>query len=307
MNLLLVNKSVDCFPDKSGDNIIDNVYRFETTNRLIRAIRKIHLSLPIPFKGIWLSRYVKSIKNYEKIILFDTGNAKYLINYLHKKIGNKSKLILWFWGPVEISISPNSIDNSKCSIWTFDYNDSQKYHLNLNTQFFFRENIIKSNNNSIDVFFVGTEKNRLEELLRLKKLFESINLSCLFHIVKSNSYYQSKIGFSYSKEISYYDSLKLLSQSRAVLDVVSPEQVGLTLRPLEALFLKKKLITTDTNIVNHKLYNPNNVFIIGVNDISKLKDFINSDYDESLYNENTNYYSFESWINRFDYDLKERN
>ena len=75
-------------------------------------------------------------------------------------------------------------------------------------------------------------------------------------------------------------------------------QEGLTLRVLEALFYSKKLITNNKNIKKYDFYNPNNIFIWGVDDEKNLLNFINSDYitiEENILNR----YSYDSWINRF--------
>ena len=75
-------------------------------------------------------------------------------------------------------------------------------------------------------------------------------------------------------------------------------QKGLTLRPLEALFLRKKLLTNFSAIKNQDFYSPNNIFIMNEDDERCLKDFINAPL--SLEHENCIMeYSFASWLKRF--------
>ncbi len=50
--------------------------------------------------------------------------------------------------------------------------------------------------------------------------------------------------------------------AKAILDIPSPKQKGLTIRTLECLALKKKIITTNETIKNYDFYNPNNICII---------------------------------------------
>ena len=302
MKLVLVNKSVDCFPVTSvNDNVIVNIYRNEIQTKIMRILRKLHLMSFLPFKSLWLNKEVRNIDKYDKIIIFDTGNVKYIIDYLSKRNRNV-KIILWYWGAVSISVNPNLINRNKCSIWTFDKDDSVSYGMKLNSQFFFKENIRFSSKIKWDVCFIGTEKNRLSLLISLENKFNILGLTTYFHIVKSNSIYTSSNEFNYSKPISYNESLTLVSETKAILDIVSNDQNGLTLRPLEALFLKKKLITNYANIKSTLLYKLNsiNIFILGEDDDSKLIDFINSSFDETNYLELTKYYSFDSWINRFE-------
>lgn len=67
---------------------------------------------------------------------------------------------------------------------------------------------------------------------------------------------------------------------------------------MEAIFLKKKLITNFRNIKTEKFYNPSNIFVIGEDNPEELESFINSpmkEIDSSL----IEYYEFNNWINRF--------
>ncbi len=87
-------------------------------------------------------------------------------------------------------------------------------------------------------------------------------------------------------------------KSKSILDFVSIGQSGLTIRPLEALFLKKKLITNDKFIKNFDFYHPDNVFILGKDKMEYLSDFLEKPFieiEESI----TSKYDFSNWIKRF--------
>lgn len=45
--------------------------------------------------------------------------------------------------------------------------------------------------------------------------------------------------------ISYQENLDNIRKSKCIVDVVQKGQIGLTLRPLESLFFKKKLLTNN--------------------------------------------------------------
>ena len=60
-------------------------------------------------------------------------------------------------------------------------------------------------------------------------------------------------------------------------------QVGLTIRTFEALHLKKKLITSNKNIMKYEFYTPNNIYVIDENSENKIpNEFFESDFDESF-------------------------
>ena len=87
----------------------------------------------------------------------------------------------------------------------------------------------------------------------------------------------------------------IIRQSRVVLDIQSPRQTGLTIRTIESLGMKKKIITTNQEISGYSFYNPHNVCTI-----DRKKPFINEDFIVEKYQELTQetykYYSIESWI-----------
>lgn len=87
---------------------------------------------------------------------------------------------------------------------------------------------------------------------------------------------------------------KLIVGSRCILDSPQDGQLGLTIRVLEALGAKKKLITTNEDIKNYDFYRPENVYVYnGRFDYDDI--FFNSSYqeiDEDIYQK----YSLRSWL-----------
>lgn len=300
--LLLVNDFGGFFPKEAETSKQYDLYKAKIRNKYVRIIRKMHLMTFLPFKNIWFSNWTKIISNFESIIIFDTGNVPYIAKYLRKKYPDK-RIIVWYWGPVEISVNPKLMNKNKYEVWSFDERDCNKYEFKFNTQFYFKENIKRVDTKFVipksDICFVGTEKNRLSMLLKLETCFNDCGLKTYFHIVKSNSHYENNMNFSYKKAIDYPQLLACIQQSKAVLDIIASDQFGMTLRPLEALYFKKKLITNDQNIIYRNIYNSNNIFVIGIDDFNRLYDFINSEYDESSYEQLIEYYSVKAWLNRF--------
>lgn len=86
----------------------------------------------------------------------------------------------------------------------------------------------------------------------------------------------------------------IFASSRCVLDSAQAGQMGLTIRVLEALGAKKKLITTNKDIVNYEFYHPENIYVYeGFIDLDNV--FFNSRYvnvDNGIYKR----YSLESWL-----------
>ena len=56
----------------------------ELTNKFLRIIRKLHLSINIPGRSIWLFNWYKIIDKYDTIILADAGNTYNVARYIHE-------------------------------------------------------------------------------------------------------------------------------------------------------------------------------------------------------------------------------
>lgn len=73
------------------------------------------------------------------------------------------------------------------------------------------------------------------------------------------------------------------------------KQSGLTMRTLETLGAKKKLITSNIDIKRYDFYNENNIFIIEDENLEGINEFINKDYEDinqDIYEK----YSLRSWV-----------
>lgn len=298
--LILINQTENSyFPNVIADCDLKSLYSsYRYWNRILR---KIALRYDIFFlENILFNSWMTSIEKAKGVILFDTGNAPYLIKLINKRFPEK-RVILWYWNSIAESVSIESYKDCKAEFWSFDKNDCKKYQMKYNTQIFIEENlrVIEHVNDGKEVFYVGADKNRAELLFPLKEYFERNGISYLFNLVKYGDS-ENNYGLEYMKPLIYSEVLSYADASKAIVDLVADWQSGLTLRPLEALYLKKKLITNMKNIVEYDFYNPKNIFILGVDDISGLRDFIKGDYDDTNYNFFRRRYSFQEWLKRFD-------
>tara|TARA_B100001989_G_C24521025_1_gene455857 strand:+ start:18 stop:689 length:672 start_codon:yes stop_codon:yes gene_type:complete len=97
------------------------------------------------------------------------------------------------------------------------------------------------------------------------------------------------------KQLSYDEVLDILNQSKSVLDIQHPNQKGLTMRTIEMLGNKKKLITTNKEIRQYDFYDPQNIIVFDKHNKTLDLDIINQEYNQvssHIYNN----YSISSWI-----------
>ena len=94
------------------------------------------------------------------------------------------------------------------------------------------------------------------------------------------------------------DILDYISKSKAIVDFQGDWQHGITLRPLEALFYGKKLITNSKEVEKMDFYRPGNVFCTYKDDISNINKFLDSPL-EVIPDEVIKKYDLTGWVERF--------
>lgn len=305
--LFLTNGKNDMIKSKKYGNGIFAYPVYKYNNKIYKAfimfIRKAHCDFILKYVlGIW----AKNIENYDIIVCEGLKGKKWIFEYLLKHKKDKTKIIMWHWNKIYVQeISPDDSIAQQCEQWSFDPDDCEKYNFKFNTQYFSKINFNESLEKKWDIYFLGTDKNRTEKLLKMENIFRSLGKKINFHIVKSHL---DKINpcITYKNYISYKENLRNVIQSSVVLDIPISGQKGLTLRVLEALYYKKKLISFNEDLKRQSFYNPNNILILFEKDLEdntiykKIKTFIDMPYCETVENELAReYFSFEEWILRF--------
>ena len=265
------------------DTDIECYYKVKINNIFLKVTRKYKL----PFFKLFLGKWKSNLDSYDTVILFDNGYSSLISKYIKKKNSN-IRVILWFWNPVTEQSKKFLNDKYVDEIWTYDKNDAEKYKLKYNTQFYTKNLKIKNVAKKQDILFLGREKGRKQDIDKLKEICNKQDIKFKAFIISNEKDY-----VSYEKYIEY------LQESEAILELIKENIRGLTLRTLEALFLKKKLITNNKDIVNFDFYNPSNIFVLGIDELENLKEFLNKPY-ENIDQKVINYYDFEEWLKRFE-------
>lgn len=88
-----------------------------------------------------------------------------------------------------------------------------------------------------------------------------------------------------------------IAESRAVIDVNRPDQLGLTMRTIEAVGAQRLLITTNKDIVNYDLYNKTSTILVD-REKPQVDDMIFNHDDTPFPLELRKQYSITSWVDR---------
>ena len=282
-------------------------------NRLVNVFWKTGLRSILP---ILFAFNPKTLIDYDMVIVPDSRHTTWLVDYLHRN-NPHLKIIVWVWNTLwgnantYVALNQKYQQDDRVTVATFDLADSRKYGLLYVPNFYF-SSIVKryktSNPAKYSTIFVGVEKGRGRTIQKLRTIFEHIGQKAYFHVVPNRSKWQHichKIAqFMGSQNstgfIPYEKILKLIDQSRSVLDISNDGQSGMTLRVMEALFFEKKLITTNQFVREMDFYNPRNVLI--VNDTTNeemVRAFLEEPYEKLPANV-IQQYDFSSWLDSLD-------
>lgn len=266
------------------------------------------------------------LASYSLIIIFRCQQPLEIIKYI-RTYNKKCRIIYWLFDTIGSISSPIFYNINKKNrelietrqiynfeVWSFDKSDCKKYGIKYNNSFLFEIKNMLNTEIKYDCFFCGFNKGRVDNLRKLQTILDSINKTYNFLIVKPPTFLKKikKRFIKISKNkinndngilflensIKYDEYLKNLYMSKCIIDIVQEQQTGMTLRAIESIFYRKKLITNFKYIKEYDLYNKNNIFIIGVDDIDKLKSFIDGEYEE-LDQNILNKYTINGWLKNF--------
>lgn len=118
-----------------------------------------------------------------------------------------------------------------------------------------------------------------------------------YNKVRVQAFRRARPGEFNFRILAVGDYLRLLTRSRAVLDVNHADQSGLTIRTIETLGARRKLITTNTDVENYDFYHPSRVLVIDAKrpDVAAIKTFLDVP-QEALDPDTYRHYGIHEWV-----------
>ena len=322
MKLLLIMPKFFNYPEliiKELNNMGYEVDFFDdrpSTNAWIKAVIRINKNLIQTYIKKYFDEVMKTVRNKKYDVVFVISGqslsfSEYMIEQI-KESQTLAKFVLYQWDsqtnfPYIKKVQPYF---DKC--YSFDRRDVEETpSLKFLPLFYSRvyEDIGTKNNKDFkyDFCFVGTAH---------PKKYKFINImSEQLKIVYPNQFiyyfFPSKIVYFYRKFMNnefrraqysefHFEPLTgkemndVYETSKCVLDSAQAGQFGLTIRVIEALGAKKKLITTNEDVVNYDFYRPENIYVYeGKIDLDNI--FFKEEYkevDKDVYEK----YSLRSWL-----------
>jgi len=222
------------------------------------------------------------------------------------------KVYTYMWDSIKNKKNSLKLLESSDRFFTFDYEDKK---INQEIKFLplFYINDYKElqpvSDYQYDFTFIGTvHSDRYTTIKKIEKFSIEKDLKIFFYF-----YSPSRILFFFQRlfkknfknidrnDISYEsmskkDIVNIISKSRVIIDIQHPFQNGLTMRTLEVLGAKRKLLTTNNKVKEYDFYDDNNILIFDRGNVRIDKEFINKKYqdiDHGIYEK----YSINGWLN----------
>lgn len=208
-------------------------------------------------------------------------------------------------------------------VYTFDRYDCQNKEMYHFLPLFYTEiyeKIGKRNaeNRKYDCSYIGTahpkkymDINRLASEVRKVMPRQFIyhympsKLKYIYHKMTAPEYKKAKYQEFQRVKLSMESMIKVIEQSQCILDAPQAGQTGLTIRTIESIGAKRKLITTNADIMNYDFYRESNILAVE-GEINFKSPFFTEEYEElpeSIYKK----YSLRSWLAALTEDCKEEN
>ena len=295
-----------------NDNIVLHIDERPFKSALKKAINTFFPKFFLRTANKYFEKELSKCSFVPDVILAVKGEllSKKTISLIRSKYPN-TKLILYLWDSIECVRGINKTIPLYDKVFSFDRKDCLQYGFTFRPLFCDNEISQKLNSKyEYDLCFYGTmHTDRFSVLTQVNKAaikskLKTIDFCYLPSRFMRIYYWLTNKGYrKFNKELLSFvpktqsEISSLIANSKAILDINDQKQSGLTIRTLESLLAKKKIITTNDDIINYDFYDERNILIIDRHKVElPVSFFQDSNDDSALSDEIYRKYSVEGWI-----------
>lgn len=260
----------------------------------------------------YYANILREVKNrkYDYILFIDCEMPTSKVLKAYRKVFPKAKFCLHLWDSIK---NLKGVEEKLCYfdyITSFDKSDVRKYNQIKFRPLFFCDEFRNKDQTAFceyDLCFIGTihsDRYRVINEIFAQARQYGLKTYCYPYLQSRFIFYYYKItkkefrgtridDFKYKKK-SAVEIADIVSRSKVIVDVQHPMQSGLTMRTLEMVGMKKKMITTNQDIASYDFYRKNNIMVVDRNHIKYKKEFFESPYRE-IGKQIYEYYSIARW------------
>ena len=294
--------------------IVDAYNERPTNNGFARILIRINRNLIYKYINNYYDGIIKECQGKKfDYIFFIKGESisKGIIERL-RNAHPEAKIIMYYWDSIANNHNARGLLESFDKVLSFDKNDAKEFGLQFLPLFYIPQYESIANKDvpqKYDLMFAGTvHSDRYEFINGIAKQIEDAGGKCFtwFYFPSKVNFYKLKwdnpkfrkanikdfqfIPMSRDTLLNYY------AESRIQIDIQHPKQTGLTMRTIETLGAKKKLITTNADVVNYDFYRSENILVVDRLNPVIPKEFIDIPWQE-IPEETYKKYSVSSWLN----------
>lgn len=204
---------------------------------------------------------------------------------------SNAKFYMYQWDSIQNNKNAEVIAKYFDKVSTFDIDDAKAKDWNYRPLFYVLDSDRTKKRKYDFTYICSLHSKRLGILKDLKKkygnycnylyVFSGFLHYVMQKYVKHNESFtgvkENEIRF---KPLSLYDTNKILADSNIVIDYTHPQQTGFTMRTIESIGHRCKLVTNNDKVYDSDFYLSNNVYVYDDEDFFVPQDFVDSPYQE---------------------------
>lgn len=300
--------------------IVDYFDERPANNFFVKAIIRLNRRLISPYINAYHRQIINDTRQfiYDYIFIIKGESISISSINLLRQLHPNAKIILYQWDSVANNKNALQLISHVDKNFSFDKIDCEKYGLIFRPLFFIDDYArvsLERSKSRYDTLFIGTIHGDRYSLV--KKIEEGLQGKSYswFYFPSRLLYYKKWLqdrhvrmagvnAFQF-KPMHKERILHLFGHAKAIIDIQHPKQTGLTMRCIETIGAKRKLITSNVHIKEYDFYNPHNILVIDRHNPIIDKDFINTPYEDIPDNIYQNY-SINGWLKQvFNLDTNE--
>jgi len=289
MKLLLIMPKFFDYPQMITEELNRMGYEVDffddrpSTNGWIKAVIRVNKNLIQKYISNYFKKMMETVRSKQyDVVLLISGQSLSFSEEMIKNIRDAqplAKFVLYQWDSLKNFSYIGQMQKHFDKCYSFDKNDVQNSEVFRFLPLFYCRRYEQIGNQTKEDFkydfcFVGTAHPKKYKFIKLmsEQLKEVYPNQFIYY------FFPSRLVFFYRKlrnvelkkahynefhftALSGKDMVDVFTDSRCVLDSAQAGQIGLTIRVLEVLGAKKKLITTNADVKNYDFYREENIYV----------------------------------------------
>lgn len=263
-------------------------------------------------KVLWKKISNKGTKYDYLIVIRGNIIESWLAERIKKELlTDRARSVYYTWDSFEYLVHKGALADDFDKAFSFDREDVQKQQkYQLLPLFYLKEfakNSIQQNEEAeYDMCCIASfNLFRYRELRKIERYNPDLRIYIQLYIDRKLYNYKKKEDKEFADVDERYlvftplginDVIDYCMKSKSVLDITDEKQVGLSMRTIESVGMKKKLITNNKDVIYYNFFSEENVMLIDKEQNYKIsRDWLTGKYeiDEKVWKS----YSAENWVN----------